>query len=275
MKRFIIKKSSTDKPLYDSRYAVTFGEVAILHVGGEEFGDGIRESGFSTELLKELNNKIPNSEYIPIVNGLPEEEVYKHDAGVLVIRCDTNNKSSTSLPVNVDDANKLYKEQDGIEYDTKYWDNRRQRDLFKRARLNIVFGDNEIEHSEDYKQPSVRSFYNLPYLNKFRGDLESVLGDKASGLQAEGNHYNHGKSGIGYHGDAERKTVICLSLGKKSILRYHWRNPGSSDNINPGTDIELNHGDVYIMSEKATGYDWKHRSKYRLVHGAGYSKYID
>jgi hypothetical protein len=29
------------------------------------------------------------------------------------------------------------------------------------------------------------------------------------------------------------------------------------------------------MSEKATGYDWKRRSLYRLVHAAGGSKYIE
>ena len=29
------------------------------------------------------------------------------------------------------------------------------------------------------------------------------------------------------------------------------------------------------MSEKATGYDWKSRSKYRLVHAAGYKTYLN
>ena len=28
------------------------------------------------------------------------------------------------------------------------------------------------------------------------------------------------------------------------------------------------------MSEKASGHDWKQRSKYRLVHAAGSRKYI-
>ena len=71
-----------------------------------------------------------------------------------------------------------------------------------------------------------------------------------------------------------KKIVICLSLGKSTILRYHWRLPGSSDHKFEPTDIKLNHGDVYIMSEKATGWDWKLRSKVRVVHGAG-SKYIN
>lgn len=69
--------------------------------------------------------------------------------------------------------------------------------------------------------------------------------------------------------------MVCLSLGKTSILRYNWRMPGTSEHKLKAIDIELNHGDVYIMSEKATGYDWKLRSKVRVVHGAGHSGYID
>ena len=76
-------------------------------------------------------------------------------------------------------------------------------------------------------------------------------------------------------GDVERKVVVCLSLGAPSTLRYHWRLPHSSEHTLPAVDVCLSHGDVYVMSEKATGYDWKMRSKVRLVHGAGAAKYID
>ena len=32
---------------------------------------------------------------------------------------------------------------------------------------------------------------------------------------------------------------------------------------------------MYIMYEKATGFDWKKRSKVRVVHRAGHKSYID
>ena len=51
--------------------------------------------------------------------------------------------------------------------------------------------------------------------------------------------------------------------------------PHSSNHELKPIDIKLNHGDIYIMSEKATGYDWKQRSKVRVVHAAGHIKYID
>ena len=102
-----------------------------------------------------------------------------------------------------------------------------------------------------------------------------MLGQKAEGLYAEGNHYYQAKSGIGFHGDAERKIVVCLSLGSTSVLRYQWRKPGDSTPFGPPVDLTLNHGDMYVMSEKATGGDWMKRSRYRVVHGAGSTKYID
>ena len=39
-------------------------------------------------------------------------------------------------------------------------------------------------------------------------------------------------------------------------------------------NIGLNDGDVYIMSEKAVGADWKLRSKYTIRHAAGAKKYL-
>jgi|694.fasta_scaffold32638_1 hypothetical protein len=39
-------------------------------------------------------------------------------------------------------------------------------------------------------------------------------------------------------------------------------------------DINVKHGDIYIMSEKASGFDWLKSKRYRLVHAAGSIKYI-
>jgi hypothetical protein len=103
------------------------------------------------------------------------------------------------------------------------------------------------------------------------------LGTKAKDLNCEGNYYFEQKSGIGFHGDAERKIVICCSLGRATTLRFYWRAPKQSKPCSEPIDIALEHGvrDLYIMSEKASGYDWKRRSLHRLVHAAGGSKYIE
>ena len=72
---------------YSSRYAITFGEVAILHTGGKEFGNGIRDSGFSCQELKEIHNKYPHiTEFISISDKLPQHLREDNEAGVLVFR---------------------------------------------------------------------------------------------------------------------------------------------------------------------------------------------
>ena len=79
-------------------------------------------------------------------------------AGVLVIR--SIEQGDSIIPVSKSFADKLLKEQDTkVKYDTKYWDNRRKRTLNKIARKNIVFGNKEIKHSEDYKQSSVKIYF--------------------------------------------------------------------------------------------------------------------
>ena len=177
-------------------------------------------------------------------------------------------------------ADALYKEQQGVKYDRKYFDPKKNKGkgktLNKQARYNVVFGETPQQASADFRQYTICPFDSLPHLRSFRAALPALLGEPAKGLNAEGNHYYQESSGIGFHGDAERKVVVCLSLGKRSTLRYHWRKPGSSEHeseLGP-IDIEVGHGDVYVMSEKATGFDWRHSSKYRLVHAAGAPKYI-
>ena len=90
----------------------------------------------------------------------------------------------------------------------------------------------------------------------------------------EGNrYYNLKKTGIGFHGDTERVIVICITIGGGGDypMRWQWFKDGMP--IGKHIDIKLNDGDVYIMSEKAVGSDWKLSSLYTLRHSAGAEKY--
>jgi hypothetical protein len=250
-----------------TRYAITFGEVAILHVGSTQLGKK-RKNGYYIDELINIQQNISNSEIIYLHHKLPEQYRDDNQAAVLVIR------DAANLFLGTNGADKLLQEQNNINYDKKYFDYRRKKTLNKRARYNIVFGKQEVLHSDDYKTFSIKSFQNVPYLNLIKTKLHTFFGNKAKNLNAEGNYYFEKKSGIGFHGDAERKIVICMSLGNTSTLRYAWRLPSSSEHYGESIDIQVNHGDMYIMSEKATGFDWKSRSKVRVVHAAGSDKYI-
>ena len=287
-KQRLINCIMKQKLLDTNRYAITFGEVAILHTGGDEQGSGIRDHGFSVNELENIRDKINsmggNAILYNLSDNLPTKyHIYKPTTAKKNDPPD-NNEAATLIIKNGADfilnnphaSDILFKEQmQKVDYDKRYWDNRRGETLNKQARFNVVFGNKNQTASDDYKKYTIKAFRDLPYLNQIRKKLPSILGEKAYKLNAEGNHYYKKDSGIGFHGDAERKIVIALSLGKPSILRYQWRLPGSSTHILKPIDIISEHGDIYIMSEKATGYDWKKRSKVRVVHAAGAEKYIN
>ena len=80
-------------PECNVRYAITFGEAAILHVGGEEYGNGRRDVGFTVQELMKIADSINSSsstcsaKVISISSVLPEHlQTEKTNAGVLVIR---------------------------------------------------------------------------------------------------------------------------------------------------------------------------------------------
>ena len=89
----------------------------------------------------------------------------------------------------------------------------------------------------------------------------------------EGNlYYNINYNRIGYHGDSERKIVIVIRLGNNFPLRYQWYLDSSP--IGNYIDIKPDAGDIYIMSEKAVGTDWKLRKTATLRHAAECEDYI-
>ena len=74
------------------------------------------------------------------------------------------------------------------------------------------------------------------------------------------------------HGDTERQIVIAVRLGANFNLYYQWYHKGKK--IGKLFEITLKHGDMYFMSDKAVGYDWKKPSLYTLRHGAGSKELI-
>ncbi len=66
--------------------------------------------------------------------------------------------------------------------------------------------------------------------------------------------------------------MVGVRVGASFPLRYVWYYKGNP--ISAPIDLMLNHGDLYIMSEKATGQDWKKKNTCTLRHAAGADKFI-
>ena len=156
--------------------------------------------------------------------------------------------------------------------------------LNKHARRNICYVK-KLNQDPNYLEGKGRivDLESKPILNSTVDNLikefNTILMNKGSESRivinvVEGNHYyNLKKTGIGFHGDTERVVVICITIGGGGNypMRWSWFINGKPCGI--PIDIGLNDGDLYIMSEKAVGADWKKRIIYTLRHAAGCEKY--
>jgi hypothetical protein len=103
-------------------------------------------------------------------------------------------------------------------------------------------------------------------------NLHKFFGEKAAEMVAEGNYYyDINKCGIGYHGDGERCRVIGVRLGAMIPLHYNWFLKSKA--VGKNLRLKCYNGDMYCMSTKTSGTDWKKRSILTLRHSAGCKKY--
>lgn len=72
---------------------------------------------------------------------------------------------------------------------------------------------------------------------------------------------------IGLHGDTERRLVVAFRLGASFPIFYQWYQ--WSKTVGHTIKFDLNNGDMYIMSDKAVGFDWKKKKIHTLRHAAG------
>lgn len=242
--------------------SLTFGDAGENHVGNQMIGKlGQLGDGFTCDELIQL-----------CAHGDGQFVDFGNDAGIAIFR----------QFVDDDMHNELFKEMNSFEWDQKYFDTRRKRVLNKHARTNVTFlvGD---EQEPDYENGKGRiiDINSLPQFRRLRTDMiahfQSVFDNpqsksKFDELVCEGNnYYDNSKCGIGFHGDAERRRVIALRLGAVMPMKWQWFQNALP--VGDPYEFVFKGGDLYIMSEKAVGTDWKMRKVPTLRHSAGCSKY--
>jgi hypothetical protein len=164
----------------------------------------------------------------------------------------------------------ILNEQKALEWDKKAW--MYGRVVNKKARWNLCYGEADRDPDYEAKKGRIIGWDGIPLTHRLVEQIGVMFGGKARGLQMEGNYYyDNSKCGIGYHGDTERRKVIGVRLGASLPIHFQWyhRNQPIGDN----RAIELNGGDIYMMSEKAVGTDWKSSSIHTLRHAVGADKF--
>ena len=244
--------------------SLTFGDAGENHVGNQMIGKfGEEGDGFTCEELCELCDKCDG-----------EFHDFGNNAGIAIFR----NLLDDEMQM------KMLSEMNSFEWDQKFYDIRRKRVLNKHARTNVTFLEGESQEPiyEEGKGRIVNS-ESLSLFTEFRGYIMRRFSDvldsvkskkKFENLVCEGNnYYDNRKCGIGFHGDGERRRVIALRLGASMPMKWQWFQNSAPQG--DAFEFVFNGGDLYIMSEKAVGTDWKKKKIMTLRHSAGCAKYTE
>lgn len=242
-------------------FTLTFGDVAENHTGMQKIGKEA-EKGLTFEELQSalfwFSEKGCNCDLYELNQLLPEgfegEKAY-----FLIIRNGLSALTKAS-------SSEFFEEQERLDKDTKAF--MYGRVVNKKARHNLCFGPENSEPDYQQGRGRVVSFDQIPLLTQVRNSLVQPFGQKAQDLMVEGNYYyDIQKCFIGFHGDSERKIVIGLRLGQPFPLHFQWF--GGGQKIGQRVEFSLNNGDVYAMSSKTVGSDWKRKKILTLRHAAG------
>lgn len=227
-----------------STITVTFSDCVENAVGMEKLGNKTNNGVLLTpEYLQLLASELENATYYPLDD----------EAGILICRQWLAN------------ADVLYNELVELDWDRKGL--MRGRVVNRVARHNLCFTDATSEPDYPAGKGRVYSFQLLPNLSVCREAVANLLPFETT-IYAEGNHYyNTQKTYIGFHGDTERSFVVGLRLGADFPL--HYRKYHNGEPISDVTTFNLEGGDLYIMSYKAVGNDWKKRKIPTYRHAAG------
>jgi len=245
---------------------LTYCDQAENHIDMEQIGVLCHE-GFTLEELKKIQEKVGGD--IKELACLREEDGKKilvNQKGFLLVIKDGVNKI---LEGQLDE---LKKEQFSLSPDKKAY--MYGRVVNKHARHNLCFSD--VGHPPDYenKKGTVIAYDTVPFTKLLREKIGLFLPEKTKDLVCEGNYYyDVKKCGIGFHGDAERRKVIGVRLGDSIPLHFQWFYKNKP--VGKRIEFMLNDGDIYIMSDKAVGFDWKQYNILALRHAAGSQKFLE
>ena len=237
-------------PICNEAYTVTFGDCAENEKGMQIIGKAV-QMGLTVDQLVATQKKLMEMgmecRLISLGQLLPG--VSTPDAAVLVILCGVNGLLKESRGEEM-----VYKELRSMPKDKTYR-NRYGNVVNKHARHNNTMANYHQEPDIERGKGTVVNFNDYPVTGQLRNAIAELVA--VPHLVGELNHYfDASKCGIDYHGDEERKIVVGARFGYGANgfpLKFHWYKNGHP--VGSEGHIKLNSGDVYIMSEKAVGFD--------------------
>lgn len=252
------------------RFSLTFGDAGENHIGMEMLGERLKEGeGFKVEDLEGIMEVCKEKGYKCEMIDLDKDLDKELGAKVLIVREFYKKKK----------IKKIFDELKGLEWDKKYFDRRRGKVLNKNARHNLVFMKG-YEQKDDYEkgQGKVYDVDKLDLMKWVKSRVERYINKGIDKVKSKSkkvdyiiegnNYYSLDKTMIGFHGDSERRRVACVSVGGENQPMAWWWFKNSKAQCDPHI-VRLNSGDLYVMSEKAVGSDWRRKKVFTLRHSFG------
>lgn len=242
-------------------YTITFGDVAENHARMQKIGS-LHENGYSISHLIHIQSKLEGYGLVTEMVNLNEGVSGCEEARVLVIR------RGAQFILGEPDCGELMAENDLLDMDKKAF--MRGEVKNKIARWNLCFSDEDQEPDYEHGKGRIVSWRHIPRVSRIREVVAEWTEDVL--LNGEANYYyDISRCGIGYHGDGERRKVCAVRMGSTMPLYFRWYQ--NSEVISDCIEVVLNDGDMYMMSEKAVGFDWLKKKVATLRHATGCKKY--
>ena len=243
-------------------YTITFGDVAENHAKMQKIGT-LHENGYSVEKLGQIQQKLTGygltTELVDLNVGFDERF---SEAKVLVIR------RGAQFILGEESTIGLMAENDALTMDKMAL--MKGKVVNKVARWNLCFADEDQEPNYEDGKGRVVAWEHIPRMARIRQVISEWTEDVL--LNGEANYYyDISQCGIGFHGDGERRKVFAVRMGTTMPLYFKWFQ--NSESVGEPFELVLNDGDMYIMSEKAVGFDWLKKKIPTLRHSTGCSKF--
>lgn len=256
---------ASDMNVERSTITLTFGDQAENHVGMEKLGKMVESGmGFHLDDLEAIKLRFEEIGVTTVLHHLGD------NAYLLVLQNAVDallQRNDEEIPRTQAD---LFQEQAALNVDKHAF--MYGRVVEKSARWNLCFDEEGQEPDYQHGKGRIISYADAPIMALVLSQFEEMFGPKAANLKGEGNYYyDVDKCGIGYHGDAERRKVIAIRLGAPNPIHYQWYQEGLP--IREHMVFPLNGGDIYVMSEKTVGTDWRKKKIPTLRHAVGCAKY--
>lgn len=174
--------------------------------------------------------------------------------------------------LNRQDATDLYKEQVALPWDTKYYDWKRNKVLHQHSRKNLRFGEDEQKPEYENGKETIIPFRSVPCLQTLRNRINKTFDRGIYDMNIQSHRfYDPEYTGIGWHGNEGMCKQIGLCLGINTTMKFRWWYDWHS--FGKTVEIPLQNGDLYIVSKKAVGSDWRKRKIATLRNSIGSEKF--